>query len=133
MAELRELQADSGAALEAWSKAVSKSPGNAQYLARQGYWLSQGGRLDEAEVALTKANKKRNDPATTAELGFVKYRKEQEGRGDEAAALGGEGEARPARGPLLPGHRALSEERPRPPRAPSTSPPTRWQAPTPAP
>jgi eukaryotic-like serine/threonine-protein kinase len=77
MAELRELQADSGAALEAWSKAVGKAPGNAQYLARQGYWLSQAGRLDEAEAALTKANKKHTDPATTAELGFVKYRKDQ--------------------------------------------------------
>lgn len=77
MAELRELQADSGAALEAWSKAVTKAPGNPHYLARQGYWLSQGGRLDEAEAALTRANKKRNDPATTAELGFVKFRKDQ--------------------------------------------------------
>lgn len=77
MAELRELQADPSAALEAWSAAVRKAPGNAQYLARQGYWLSQSGRLDEAEVALTRANKKKSDPATTAELGFVKYRKEQ--------------------------------------------------------
>ncbi len=84
MAELRELQADSSAALEAWTKAVNKAPGNSQYLARQGYWLSQGGRLDEAEAALTKANKKRADPATTAELGFVKYRKDQK---DEAMRL----------------------------------------------
>jgi Flp pilus assembly protein TadD len=30
-----------------------------------------------AETALSKANKKKSDPATTAELGFVKYRKEQ--------------------------------------------------------
>lgn len=84
MAELRELQADSGAALEAWTKAVNKAPGNPQYLARQGYWLSQSGRLDEAEAALTKSNRKRADPATTAELGFVKYRKEQK---DEAMRL----------------------------------------------
>ncbi len=84
MAELRELQADSGAALEAWSKAVAKAPTNPQYLSRQGYWLSQGGRLDEAEAALTKANKKRPDPATTAELGFVKIRKDQK---DEALKL----------------------------------------------
>jgi Flp pilus assembly protein TadD len=76
MAELRELQADSGAALEAWTKAVQKAPANPQYLARQGYWLSQAGRLDEAEVALSKANRKRPDPATTAELGFVKFRKD---------------------------------------------------------
>ena len=77
MAELRELQADSSAALEAWSKAVLKAPGNPLYLARQGYWLSQSGRLDEAEVALSKANKKHPEAATTAELGFVKYRKDQ--------------------------------------------------------
>ena len=77
MAELRELQGETGGALEAWSKAVSKAPNNAQYLARQGYWLSQGGRLDDAEAALTKALKKKPDPATTAELGFVKFRKEQ--------------------------------------------------------
>ncbi|MDP1826769.1 MAG: protein kinase [Archangium sp.] len=76
LAELRELQADSGAALEAWTKAVQKAPANPQYLARQGYWLSQAGRLDEAEIALSKANKKRPDPATTAELGFVKFRKD---------------------------------------------------------
>ncbi|MDP2275962.1 MAG: protein kinase [Archangium sp.] len=77
LAELRELQADTSAALESWTRAVNKAPGNTQYLARQGYWLSQSGRLDEAEVALTKANKKRSDWLTTAELGFVKYRKEQ--------------------------------------------------------
>jgi Flp pilus assembly protein TadD len=77
MAELRELQADSSAALEAWTHAVQKAPANPQYLARQGYWLSQAGRLDEAEVALSKANRKRPDPATTAELGFVKFRKDQ--------------------------------------------------------
>ncbi|MFO0598468.1 MAG: protein kinase [Myxococcaceae bacterium] len=77
MAELREVQGDSGAALEAWSKAVSKQPNNPHYLARQGFWFSQGGKLDEAEAALAKSNKKKSDPATLAELGFVKYRKEQ--------------------------------------------------------
>lgn len=77
MAQLREAQGDANAALEGWNKAVAKSPGNAQYLSRQGYWLSQSGKLDEAEAALTRASKKKNDPATTAELGFVKYRKEQ--------------------------------------------------------
>ncbi len=77
MAQLREAQGDANAALEGWNKAVAKAPGNAQYLSRQGYWLSQSGKLDEAEAALTRASKKKNDPATTAELGFVKYRKEQ--------------------------------------------------------
>ncbi len=77
MAELRELQADASGALESWSIAVKKAPAHAQYLARQGYWLSQGGRLDEAEIALTRSSKKHPDPATTAELGFVKFRKDQ--------------------------------------------------------
>ncbi|MFT3710024.1 MAG: protein kinase [Archangium sp.] len=77
LAQMREVQGDSGAALEAWGNAVTKAPGNRDYLARQGYWLSQSGQLDMAEAALSKANKKKADPATTAELGFVKYRKEQ--------------------------------------------------------
>lgn len=78
MAELREDQGEQTAALEAWARAVSKQPNNPQYLARQGYWLSQGGKLDEAEAALAKAHKKNpGDAKTTAELGFVKFRKEQ--------------------------------------------------------
>lgn len=77
LAQLREAQGDAGGALEAWNKAVARAPGDAQYLARQGYWLSQSGRLDEAEAALTRASRKKSDAATTAELGFVKYRKEQ--------------------------------------------------------
>lgn len=81
LAELREAQGDAPGALEAWTRAVGKSPGNAHALARQGYWLSQAGRLDEAEAALTKAVRKKADPATSAELGFVKYRK---GQFDEA-------------------------------------------------
>ncbi len=84
MAELREAQADSSASLEAWTKAVGKAPTNPQYLARQGFWLSQAGKLDEAEAALTRAMKKKPDAATTAELGFVKFRKEQK---DEALKL----------------------------------------------
>ncbi|MFZ5445360.1 MAG: tetratricopeptide repeat protein, partial [Myxococcota bacterium] len=84
MAELRELQGETGAALEAWTKAVAKAPNNTQYLARQGYWLSQGGRLDEAEAALTKATRRKGDAAAVAELGFVKYRKEQK---DEALRI----------------------------------------------
>jgi serine/threonine protein kinase/Flp pilus assembly protein TadD len=84
LAELRELQAEVGATIEAWSRAVAKDPGNARYLSRQGYWLSQAGRLDEAEAALNKASKKKASPETTAELGFVKYR---QGKLDEALRL----------------------------------------------
>ncbi len=77
LAQLREAQGEASAALDGWNKAVAKAPNNTQYLARQGYWLSQSGKLDEAEAALAKANRKKSDPAITAELGFVKYRKEQ--------------------------------------------------------
>jgi serine/threonine protein kinase/Tfp pilus assembly protein PilF len=84
MAELRELQAEATAALDAWTRAVSKAPANARYLARQGFWFSQAGRLEEAEAALVKANKKGSDPATTAELGFVRLRQQ---RVDEAVRL----------------------------------------------
>ncbi len=84
LAELRELQAEATAALEAWTRAVAKAPNSPRYLARQGYWLSQAGRLEEAEAALNKANRKKSDPATTAELGFVKFRQE---KFDEALRL----------------------------------------------
>lgn len=77
LAQLREAQGDASGAMAAWDKAVTKSPNNTQYLARQGYWLSQSGKLDEAEAALTRASRKKNDPVINAELGFVKYRKEQ--------------------------------------------------------
>jgi Flp pilus assembly protein TadD len=76
LAELREAQGDAGGALDAWTRVVNRTP-NARALARQGYWLSQAGKLDEAEAALQKSVKKKADPATSAELGFVKYRKEQ--------------------------------------------------------
>ncbi len=76
LAELRELQGDPGGAMEAWKSAANKT--NApRYSAREGYWLSQLGRLDEANEVLTRALKKQSDPALQAELGFVKYRKEQ--------------------------------------------------------
>lgn len=77
LAQLREAQGDASGAMSAWDKAASKAPNNTQYLARQGYWLSQSGKLDEAEAALTRASRKKNDPIINAELGFVKYRKEQ--------------------------------------------------------
>jgi serine/threonine protein kinase/Flp pilus assembly protein TadD len=84
-ARLREQQGDASGALEGWTRAARKSRGTTEYLARQGYWLSQAGQLDEAEVALSKAHKaKPDDAATTAELGFVKFRKSKP---DEALKL----------------------------------------------
>ncbi len=76
LAELRELQGEPSGALEAWRSAAAKSP-NPRYSARWGYWLSQTGRLDEANEVLTRAIKRQNDPALQAELGFVKLRKDQ--------------------------------------------------------
>lgn len=84
LARLRELQGDPSGALEAWTHAAEKSKGTTEYLARQGYWLSQSGRLDEAELALSRALRAKHDPATAAELGFVKYRKS---RPDDALRL----------------------------------------------
>jgi serine/threonine protein kinase/tetratricopeptide (TPR) repeat protein len=83
LAELRELQGDPGGAMEAWKSAASKA-NSPRSSAREGYWLSQLGRLDEANEVLTRALKKQSDPALQAELGFVKYRKEQP---DEALKL----------------------------------------------
>ena len=76
-AEFRELQGDVPLALEAWSKAAKKQPANKHAGARQGYWLSQTGRLDDANEVLTSVIKKGFDPEAAAELGFVKFRKEQ--------------------------------------------------------
>lgn len=84
LAELKELQADSYGALDAWAQAATKSPRNIHYLARQGYWLSQTGKLDEAESLLTQVSRKGAPPQATAELGFVKFRK---GQRDEALRI----------------------------------------------
>ncbi|GMU60431.1 MAG: hypothetical protein AMXMBFR34_21940 [Myxococcaceae bacterium] len=84
LARLRELQGDSSGALEGWTQAARKSKGTTEYLARQGYWFSQAGRLDEAELALNKVMRAKPDSATAAELGFVKFRKSKP---DEALRL----------------------------------------------
>ncbi len=76
-ADFRELQGDVPGALEAWTKAAKKRPGDVHALTRQGYWLSQTGRLDEASEVLTALLKKQYDAEAAAELGFVKFRKEQ--------------------------------------------------------
>jgi eukaryotic-like serine/threonine-protein kinase len=84
MAELRELQGDAPGALEAWTKAAKKNPANVHALTRQGYWLSQSARLDDAAAVLSQVLKKQFDAEAAAELGFVKFRKEQP---DEALKL----------------------------------------------
>ena len=80
LAMLREAQGDSGGALEEYTRAIKKKASPA-LLTKQGYLLSQAGRLDEAAKALGPVS---NDPAAAAELGFVKYRQKNF---DEAAAL----------------------------------------------
>ncbi|MER2564619.1 MAG: tetratricopeptide repeat protein, partial [Myxococcaceae bacterium] len=84
MAELRELQGDAPGALEAWTKAAKKKTGDVRILSRQGHWLSQSGRLDEAADVLSQVLKKGFQPEAAAELGFVKFRKDQP---DEALRL----------------------------------------------
>ncbi|MDX2010346.1 MAG: protein kinase [Myxococcaceae bacterium] len=84
MAELRELQGDAPGALEAWTKAARKRPNDLRALTRQGYWLSQSARLDDAAAVLGQVLKKQFDAEAAAELGFVKFRKDQP---DEALKL----------------------------------------------
>ncbi len=84
MAELREMQGDVPGALEAWTKAAKKKPNDVRILSRQGHWLSQSGRLDEAADVLSQVLKKGFQAEAAAELGFVKFRKEQP---DEALKL----------------------------------------------
>jgi Tfp pilus assembly protein PilF len=84
MAQLRELQGDVPGALDAWTRAAKKQPDDVSILAHQGHFLSQSGKLPEAETVLKDVLKKRFDPAIAAELGFVKFRQEQP---DEALKL----------------------------------------------
>jgi serine/threonine protein kinase/tetratricopeptide (TPR) repeat protein len=83
LAQLRELQGDAEGALEAWTKLNAKAP-TASSRARQGFWLSQLGHLDEADEVLSKALRRQSDAAIAAELGFVKFRLDQT---DEALKL----------------------------------------------
>ncbi len=76
-AQFREMQGDVPGALDAWTKTAKKRPADVHALTRQGYWLSQTGRLDEASEVLTAVLKKQYDAEAAAELGFVKFRKEQ--------------------------------------------------------
>lgn len=84
LAELRELQGDAPGALEAWTKAAKKKPNDPTVLAREGYWLSQAGRLDEAADVLSHGLKRQFSAEAAAELAFVRFRK---GQPDEALRL----------------------------------------------
>ncbi|MBS1150171.1 MAG: serine/threonine protein kinase [Myxococcaceae bacterium] len=83
LASMREAQGDSSGALEQYTRALKKRP-SAELLMRQGYLLSQAGRLEEAAKALTQVLSKELDPAAAAELAFVRYR---QNNFDEAGVL----------------------------------------------
>jgi serine/threonine protein kinase/tetratricopeptide (TPR) repeat protein len=84
LASLREMQGDSAAALEEYTRAVKKRPHSAELLNHQGYWLSQSGRLDEAAKVLGLVLSKGFDASAAAELGFVRFR---QGNVEEASSL----------------------------------------------
>ena len=77
LGELREAQGDLGAALEAVNRAVRKRPNSPILVARQGYLLSQTGRLGEAAEALAAVLQKRFDADSAAELGYVRLRQKE--------------------------------------------------------
>ncbi len=83
-ADLRQLQGDAPATLEALNVAARKAPQDRDVALRRGELLSQLGRLDEAAVALNGVLKKRFHPDAAAELGFVRLRQNQP---QEAARL----------------------------------------------
>src|SRR5713226_5113165 len=77
LGELREAQGDLGAALEAVNRAVKKRPSSPILVARQGYLLSQTGRLGEAAEALAAVLQKKFDADSAAELGYVRLRQKE--------------------------------------------------------
>jgi Flp pilus assembly protein TadD len=76
-ADLRQLQGDALATLEALNGAARKAPADRDVALRRGELLSQLGRLDEAAVVLNGLLKKRFHPGAAAELGFVRLRQNQ--------------------------------------------------------
>lgn len=84
LASLRELQGEWMGAIEALGQALKKSPGSRVVLARKGYLLSQNGRLDEAATVLSELLQGGFEPASAAELAFVRFRQEKT---EEAAGL----------------------------------------------
>lgn len=83
LATLREKQGDPSGALEEYTRAIKKRP-STELLMRQGYLLSQAGRLDEAAKALGQVLAKDFDPPSAAELAFVRFRQNNV---EDAAAL----------------------------------------------
>ncbi len=77
LAEMRELQGDLPGALAALGDALKKKPDARGALARQGYLMSQSGRLDEAAEVLRGVLKRSFEPASAAELAFVLYRQDK--------------------------------------------------------
>jgi eukaryotic-like serine/threonine-protein kinase len=77
LAQYREALGDAAGALEAWALASKRNGKDAQAWHRQGYWLSQSGRLDEASAALEKGLALRFDARAAAELGFVRFREQR--------------------------------------------------------
>ena len=73
-ADLRQLQGDAMATLEALNGAARKAPADRDVALRRGELLSQMGRLDEAAVVLNGVLKKHFHPGAAAELGFVRLR-----------------------------------------------------------
>jgi eukaryotic-like serine/threonine-protein kinase len=76
-ADLRQLQGDAPATLEALNGAARKAPTDRDVALRRGELLSQLGRLDEAALVLNTVLKKRFQPGAAAELGFVRLRQNQ--------------------------------------------------------
>jgi serine/threonine protein kinase/Flp pilus assembly protein TadD len=84
LASLRQMQGDASGALEEYNRAVKKRPHATELLAKQGYFLSQAGKLDEASAVLGQVLAKSFDAPSAAELGFVRFR---QSKTDEAATL----------------------------------------------
>ncbi|MBL8949334.1 MAG: protein kinase [Myxococcaceae bacterium] len=75
MAEFKETLGEPMQALDAWASALARKPDEVRFKARIGYWQSQAGQLDQAQVTLGQVLQKQFDPVSAAELGFVKFRK----------------------------------------------------------
>ena len=75
MGEFKELVGEPGAALDAFRSALQRRPDDLKLKQRVGYWQSQSGQVDEALLTLTAVLKKQFDATSAAELGFVRFRK----------------------------------------------------------
>jgi tetratricopeptide (TPR) repeat protein len=75
MGEFKELQGEPSAALDAYRAALQRRPDDLKLKQRVGYWQSQSGQVDEALLTLTQVLRKQFDATSAAELGFVRFRK----------------------------------------------------------